>query len=197
MSPTTLELIDDALLLGQLQEDNTDAFTSLYKKYWQKVYSDAYKCLKDQHLAKDIVQEIFTYLWLKRDTIEIDNLPAYLKVAVRNRVFKQIAKQKKTHPFFSFLDATPAPFAKADNNLLWKEFIKLYDELLLTLPSKRQFIFRLRFQEDLSTIDIAQKLRLSRKTVQNQLGKAIEQLRVSLQGLTLLLTLFTKIFENQ
>ncbi len=155
MSPTTLELIDDALLLRQLQEDNRDAFNSLYKKYWENVYSDAYKRLKDQHLAKDIVQEIFTYLWLKRDTIEIDNLPAYLKVAVRNRVFKQIAKQKKTHPFFSFPDATSAPFAKADNNLLWKEFIKSYEELLLTLPSKRQFIFRLRFQEDISTIDIA------------------------------------------
>jgi RNA polymerase sigma factor (sigma-70 family) len=46
------------------------------------------------------------------------------------------------------------------------------------LPPKRQQIFRLRFHDDIPTKTIASQMRISRKTVQNQLGKAIEQLRV-------------------
>jgi RNA polymerase sigma-70 factor (ECF subfamily) len=67
--------------------------------------------------------------------------------------------------------------------VLWKEFFRSYEALLQSLPTKRQAIFRLHFHEDLPTKDIAAKLGLSRKTVQNQLGKAIEKLRISLSHL--------------
>ncbi len=68
----------------------------------------------------------------------------------------------------------------ADSTINTKELNIAYEALINNLPLKRQKIFRLRFQEDLPTITIADKLGLSRKTVQNQLGKAIEQLRISL-----------------
>jgi RNA polymerase sigma-70 factor (ECF subfamily) len=70
--------------------------------------------------------------------------------------------------------------SKADAPLLWKEFFKMYEIFLESLPPKRQEIFRLRYQEDLSTKEISEQLSISRKTVQNQLGKAIETLKVCL-----------------
>ena len=183
---------NDAELLQQVEQGSKHAFNVLYEKHWSQTYSNAYKRLRDDDQAKDVVQEIFTHIWLKKETLHIDNLPAYLNIAVRNRVFKLIEKQKLIHPFFDILETMPATYLQADENLLWKEFFRSYEALLTTLPPKRQLIFRLRFQEDLPTKDIAVQLGLSRKTVQNQLGKAVEQLRISLlQLLTLLITLLS------
>ena len=171
---------NDALLLQQVAENNAGSFKLLYEKYWGQIYSDAYKRLKDSDQAKDIVQEIFTSIWLRRETLKIDHLPAYLTVAVRNKVFKVLAKQKLTHPCFSFPEAIATASHQPDANLLRQEFFRSYEDLLKKLPPRKQAIFRLRFQEDLSTADIAHRLGLSRKTVQNQLGRVIEHLKVYL-----------------
>jgi RNA polymerase sigma-70 factor (ECF subfamily) len=189
-SLTNLDFSNDEFLLHQVEQGNKQSFNLLFEKYWGKAYADAYKRLKDSDQAKDIVQEIFTHIWLNRATLHILNLPAYLNTAVRNRVIKIVARQKLTHPFFSVLENMPEKVFQADSSLLWKEFYKAYEELVTTFPPKRQLIFRLRFQNDLPTKDIAQQLGLSRKTVQNQLGKAIEKLKVSLLPLSILVISF-------
>lgn len=185
---------DDVLLLQQIERGCAHSFNVLYEKYWAKAYADAYKRLKDPDQAKDIVQEIFTHIWVKRETVHIKNMPAYLNIAVRNKVFKLVEKQKHIHPFFDILEHMPATYLQADDNLLWKEFLISYEALLNTLPTKRQVIFRLHFQEDLPTRDIASQLGISRKTVQNQLGKAMEALKISL--LPLLPILFLLLFAE-
>jgi RNA polymerase sigma factor (sigma-70 family) len=171
------EVQDDRILLLQLQEGKRTAFNILYNKYWEQTYSNAYKRLRDEDQAKDIVQEIFVSIWVNRHS-PINNLPAYLSISVRNQVFKLAAKSKNLTPYLEIFDNIPAQNEKADANLLWQEFYSSYEKLLLTLPPKRQQIFRLRFHDDIPTKTIASQMRISRKTVQNQLGKAIEQLRV-------------------
>ncbi len=171
------EVQDDKMLLLQLQEGKRTAFNILYNKYWEQTYSNAYKRLRDEDQAKDIVQEIFVSIWVNRHS-PINNLPAYLSISVRNQVFKLAAKNKNLTPYLEVFDNIPARNEMADANLLWQEFYQSYEQLLLTLPPRRQQIFRLRFHDDISTKTIASQMRISRKTVQNQLGKAIEQLRV-------------------
>ena len=177
---------DDALLLLQIRQNSKSAFNQLFEKYWETAYSSAYRRLKDADQAKDIVQDIFTHIWLHRATDQIQNFPAYLNTAIRNKVIKIATRQKNTHPFFNPLENFSEKAANADQSLLWKEFYIAYEAWLNSLPPQRQTIFRLRFHDDLPTKDIASRLGLSRKTVQNQLGKAIEKLRVSLTSLWVL-----------
>lgn len=171
---------DDLELLQKISEGNTQAFDALFERYWQQGYTDAYRRLNDREEAKDVVQEIFTHIWANRETLQIQNFPGYLHVAIRNKVIKVIARKKTTHPFFDFLDEAAVATSRADSNLLWKEFLKAYEILIESLPPKRQEIFRMRYHEDLSTKVIAEKMGISRKTVQNQLGKAIDTLKVAL-----------------
>ena len=189
----TPEYSDEQLLL-QMQYGDGQAFDLLYEKYWEKTFSDAYKRLRNKEQSKDIVQDIFTDIWLRRDVIRITNLPGYLQVAVRNRVLKLLEKQKHSHPFFDAIENLPALHHFADSNLLWKELAASYDALVATLPPKRQQIFRMRYQDDLTTTEIASTLQVSRKTVQNQLTRAIEQLKVSLSHIFLFLILLGNIF---
>ena len=171
---------NDQVLINQIKEGNSEAFEILFDKYWDFAYSNAYKRLKNTEDAKDIVQEIFVHIWQNRSSLHINNVPAYLHVSVRNRVFKQIAFRKKSHPFFQLPDHLVSESVGADHKILSEEFEKSYEDLVKMLPPKRQEIFRLRFHEDLSTQDIANNLAITRKTVQNQIGKALETLKVSL-----------------
>ena len=184
---------DDALLLQQIEQGCKRAFNLLYEKHWGIAYSEAYRRLKDADQAKDVVQEIFTHIWLKKESLHINNLPAYLNTAIRNKVFKVVEKQKTFHPFLDILEDMPSTYLKADDNLLWKEFLISYEALLDSLPPKRQIIFRLHYQNDLPTKDIASQLGVSRKTVQNQLLKAIEKLKVSLLHFFVLLIILLSI----
>ncbi len=181
-----LDSFDDRLLLAEVQLGNKEAFNQLFNKYWESTYSAAYKRLKDADQAKDVVQEVFVSIWLRRESV-IHNLPAYLNTAVRNQVLKQVIKQERTSPFLDVLNNMPAAHQHADANIRWSEFYTAYEALLVTLPPKRQQIFRLRFHEDLTTTAIAAEMGITRKTVQNQLGKAIEQMRAILLSYSVVL----------
>ncbi len=193
MIRTEPKLPDDSLLLCQLTSGNKKAFGILFNKYWESSVNIAYKRTKDLNTSKDIVQEIFIQIWINRER-QIENLPAYLNIAIRNRVIKFFAKQKPIHPFFDVLDNISEKNSCADMQLIWKELLQSYEDLLESLPPKRRDIFRLRMQDGLPTKAIAMQLGIARKTVQNQLGKAIETLKISLIRLFtigILLAIFT------
>src|SRR6185312_13348452 len=171
MIDTKPKLSDDKLLLEQISSGNKKAFDILFNKYWESSVNIAYKRTKDIDAAKDIVQEIFTQIWINRQR-QIENLPAYLNIAIRNRVIKFFAKQKPINPFFDALDNISEKNSCADMQLIWKELLQSYQDILESLPPKRRDIFRLRMQDGLPTKAIAMQLGIARKTVQNQLSKA-------------------------
>lgn len=178
---------NDEMLLIQIKGGCKDSFNTLYNKYWDIAYSNAFKRLKDPDQAKDIVQEIFIKIWFN-DSV-ISNFPAYLNSAIRNQVFRLIAEQKKTSPFLDILYEIPS-LKGADSDMASEEFYKLYNFFISNLPPKRQHIFKLHFNENLTTKAIAEQMGITRKTVQNQLGKAIEQLRITLLPVIILMIMF-------
>lgn len=177
---------EDKFLLRRMQEGSSEAFDALYERYWEVVYSAAYKRLADADYAKDITQDIFLQLWTRREELHIDNLPGYLFTAVRNNVFKWLEKEQKYTPIPELLSQLEISRDQADAYILRKEFMDAYEMLVGSLTSSQQVIFKMRFNQDLSTEEIAEKLNISRKTVQNQLGKSIAQLRQSLTIICLL-----------
>ncbi len=174
---------DDQYLLDLMKADDESAFHLLYDKYWEQAYNAAYKRLKDADYAKDITQDIFLQFWSRRHELQLVSVPAYLYTAIRNNVFKWMEKEQRFTAIPDLLDLLVHERDQADVELLRKEFMQKYEALVNSLPAAQQTIFKLRFHEDLSTKEIAEKLDISRKTVQNQLGKSVNQLRDSLQVL--------------
>lgn len=172
---------EDDLLLLQIKANDGSAFDALYDKYWEQVYNAAYKRLKDSDQAKDITQDIFLQIWHKRNEMNIGHFAPYLFTAVRNNVFKWMQKEQKFTPIPELLAQLTQAKEQADAELLRKEFMLKYEALINTLTPSQQEIFRMRFHDDLSTKEIAEKLNITRKTVQNQLGKSVIQLRDSFE----------------
>lgn len=185
MIKSTDHNLDDQYLLTQMRGDDESAFHLLYDRYWEQVYNAAYKRLKDADYAKDITQDIFLQLWSRRKEIKIAFVPGYLYTAVRNNVFKWMEKEQRFTTIPDLLLCLERVSDQADVELLRKEFMAKYETLVSSLPPAQQVIFKLRFHEELSTKEIADQLNISRKTVQNQLGKSVNQLRDALDVLYL------------
>jgi RNA polymerase sigma-70 factor (ECF subfamily) len=169
---TANENADDRLLLRRMKENDEGAFTALYDKYWRLAYDTAYKRLNDTDLAKDLVQDIFVQLWNTRTSSDINNFPAWLTVAIRNNVYRYMQREKRLRSIKDLLLSVGSNNQEPDHKLLYKEFLVSYEKLINSLPEGQQTIFRLHYIDDLSTDLIAERLNISRKTVQNQLAKA-------------------------
>jgi len=182
---------EDCRLLEKLREDCVESFNMLYDKYWQTVYINSLKRLKNHDQAQDITQDIFASLWLRRSEQQIENLPAYLYSAVRNRVLNVFEREKRYIPIEQLLFDRPHPQNNpADALTLQNELLNRYQSLVGSLPSQRKMIFRKYYEEGRSTQEIASQLSLSRKTVQNQLCRAVTFLRTRLSQLFFLVMIF-------
>lgn len=179
MYPENVNNVGDNELLLQLSEGNKHAFDILYDRYWKLVFNTAFKRLNDMERSQDIAQDVFVQLWIRGTASPIENLPAYLNVAARNGVFKHLEKERKysTLPDTVELEAVRD---EADAKILHEEFLEAFDQLIESLPSQQRTIFRMRFEDDLSSQEIADRLQISPKTVRNQLGKALNRLKSSL-----------------
>lgn len=170
---------DDELLL-QLSEGSKPAFDVLYNRYWRLVFNTAFKRLNDMERAQDIAQDVFVQLWTRGSTSPIENLPAYLNVAARNGVFKHLEKEGRYAALPDAVAELEGTQGDADAKILHKEFLQAFQQLIDSLPEQQRIIFKMRFEEDLSSQEIADRLQISPKTVRNQLGKSLNKLRTSL-----------------
>lgn len=183
---------DDSLLLKQLRNDSKSAFDKLYQKYWKYVLNSTYVRIRDIDKAEDIAQDIFTKLWFRRGELSIHNLPAYLNTAVRNSVLTLMSKECRYIPINEKHLEIQSDYNNSDSEVLRKEFVRAYEELVNTLPVQQKTIFRMRYDSDLSTEEIALKVQLSPKTVRNHLGRALSTLRASLTTLLVMLIFLCK-----
>jgi len=187
-----LDSAEDSVLLARLSDGNKPAFDTLYNRYWKLVYQSALKRISDPEKAQDIAQDVFVQLWVRGSKSLIENLPAYLLVSARNAVFKVMEKEAR-------LTAVPvenspeleSPFDRADAGILHKEFLEAFGKLVDALPAQQRLIFKMRFEDDLSSQKIAEILNISPKTVRNQLGKVLSVLRQSMLIINLVIVAYS------
>nr|WP_068890392.1 sigma-70 family RNA polymerase sigma factor [Pedobacter panaciterrae] len=182
----------DSRLLAELRAGSRTAFDSLYEQYKKDVYLEASKRLHDPELAKDITQDVFTSLWLKASEMQIDNLPGYLFISIRNKVLRTIQRQDKFVPISDLLQDLIANKERPDQDLMYKELLAAYEKLVADLPDQQRIIYKMRYTENRSPEAIAEILGLSPKTVRNHLGKAISTLKASLMLIQIIIYLSEK-----
>jgi len=158
---------------------NPVVFEKIYNQYWSKLYLAAYNVLRDRQAAEDIVQEVLVQLWFKRDNATVANLGAFLFTAVRYKVFDVIRSGKIKQNFV--LKMAESPLCNdTEEQYREKELKGLLHQRISCLPEKCREIFILSRNQQLSTKEIASRLGITPKTVENQLTIAIKRLRASM-----------------
>ncbi|MFD1631747.1 RNA polymerase sigma factor [Pseudopedobacter beijingensis] len=183
------DYIVDNDLLSQLKAGDEAAFSKIYKTFWKELFNAAYKRLKDIEQSQDIVQNVFISLWDRRETVDIHNLGAYLHTSVKFQVFKHSVRSPNTSEFLAAFENILVSPLSPENTMLEKEILGLVKSWIDALPKKRREIFLLHYHDGLTTAEIADLLKVSRKTVQNQLNTASTHLRLRLAQILSLLIL--------
>lgn len=174
---------ENTILIGALCGGSKIAFEKLYNRFWDRLYLAAYNIIRDKQVCEDIVQEIFCQLWMRRSSLAIKNLEAYLFTAVRFQVFRCINDKKCRNNFVMELSTLPADFFNSQRSN--KEIEEALKSGIEKLPEKCGEIFHLSRQEHLSNKEIALRLNISIKTVENQITIAIKKMRKHLSPWTL------------
>jgi len=175
-------LSDNELCL-LLRSGDSHAFTEIYNRYGSALLQKAYNRLRDKEQCRDIVQNVFTALWDRREDADIANLSAYLHSATRFQVINAATRNPRPSLFTDSFDELLHSPLTVEDTLLEKEVLRLVELFILALPPKRREIFIRRYQQAQTTSEISQDLDISRKTVQNQLKTAEDALRARLAHL--------------
>ncbi len=149
-------------------------FSEAFNTYFTPLCQYAYVFCKDEDHAKEIVQIVFIKLWEKREDLTIKNLTSYLYQAVKNRALNHVRDQKKTIVLYQQADAPVEEERKPELG------IESLHEAIALLPDRCKEIFVLKRMNGMTYKQISEKLSLSEKTVENQMGIALKKLKESL-----------------
>lgn len=171
-------------MITQLKKGNRMAFKVIYDQYWDDLFQAAYNVLKDENIAKDVIQEVFTDFWNRIHHIEISNLSGYLYKAVRFQSLKQLRRAglQDIHDLkFQEVLAVNNTQEQLDFNQLEESIEKSLGEL----PEKYKEVFEMSRYYNMSNKQIAEKLNLSTRTVEWYIHTVLKHLRTSLTILVL------------
>ncbi|SEP32753.1 MULTISPECIES: RNA polymerase sigma-70 factor [unclassified Mucilaginibacter] len=179
MNCVETHILTDERLIALIRENDLTAFERIYNKYWSKLYLSAYNILRDRQVSEDVTQEVLVNLWLKRASLQLNSLNAYLYTSVRYQVFNVIRSGKVRADLFNHLEELFSNNGGEDL-LSEKDINRLLDQGVAELPEKCRQIFIMSRKEHLSTKQIAERLGIAPKTVENQLTVALGRLRKTL-----------------
>ena len=194
MTTKKSEINSDKKLWSLVQKGNEQAFNLLFDKYWEVLTISAFKVLKNRETAQDVVQELFANLWLKRASLEVDHMASYLHGAIKFRVLNHIRQQKMSMVDLDFVDSfqniqTPEAL------LTFSELDGVLKEAISQLPDQCRKVFKMSRFDHMSNKEIAEKLGLSVRTVENHIAHAIRLLRPKVTSVIFLFPVFGDLFR--
>jgi len=169
-------------LWAKIRIGDTSAMKALYQGCYQQLYVYGFRLIADKEKTKDNIHELFCELWEKRDSLQqVNHVPAYLKICLRNKLLKQIKQDMLTANMDDFPEVERLKEQSYEDLLIAAQMnaasqYKLKMGLEQLTPAQREVI-KLKFFEGLDYEAIAQTLNLKHRTVYNHAHTAITQLR--------------------
>jgi RNA polymerase sigma-70 factor (family 1) len=186
------DLHTDEELFALIKEGDHRAYTQIFDRFYIVLYLHAFKILEDEDEAKDVVQELFENIWMKRDFLSLNgSVSSYLYACTRNMVLNLIAHKKVRGRYLDSLEAFMGRETYlTDFYVREKELKRIIEKEIASLPQKMGEIFKLSRTECLSHREIASKLKLSELTVKTQVKRALKLLKPKLDFLLGLVLIF-------
>ncbi len=167
----------------RIQQGDVKEFEKIFRKYYASLCLFARKYANDMDSAEEIVQDFFYTYWKNRQSIKIrGSLQAYIYQSVKNRALKAIEhKQVRQRYATNMKQQLEEQFEPEARTLEASEMERAIEQTLNQLPERCRQIFILSRFEGLKYQEIAQKLTISIKTVEANMGKALQHFRANLK----------------
>ncbi|MEY3239546.1 MAG: hypothetical protein RIR11_984 [Bacteroidota bacterium] len=173
--------LSDEILAKRLTAGDKPAFDVVFKRHYKMVVNVIYKYIDDASYSEDLAQAVFVKLWNNHQKLEIHtSLSSYLRKAGINGALNHISTKKR----FIFSEPEKWEAELLDTSAEENEQIHEEEQLELQLhkainqlPEKCRIVFKLNRFEGFSHKEIADKLDITPKTIENHMTKALRLLK--------------------
>lgn len=184
-------LLSGQELADALHNGDKVMFGQVFEIYYERLCNYANTFLNNIEEAEEMVQDMFLILWEKRETIEIHtSVKSYLYQAVHNQSLNRIKhyKVRQTHAdYVQYHDGSIEN--SGDAKMIGDELEMKINEVVNSLPDQCRRVFQLSRFENFTYAEISQQLNISKKTIENHMGKALRIMREMLKDYLPLLIL--------
>ncbi|MDD4589873.1 MAG: RNA polymerase sigma-70 factor [Parabacteroides sp.] len=173
--------------LTNLSEGDHRSYELLFLTYHPKIYHFLCGFIKNEAEAYDMTQEIFYKVWMNREMMgEVKSFKAYLFTMARHMVYNHyehsLVKEKYTLSQLNQSDTY-----EPEQDMFAKDLSLLIDLVISQMPEQRQRIFKMSRKKGFSNDEIASRLNIHKRTVENHISNALRDLRKALQHVSFLL----------
>jgi RNA polymerase sigma-70 factor (family 1) len=168
----------------RIRVGDSTAFEALFRSYHAALCAFAYRYLGARDLAEEMVQEVFLFVWERRETWQVrTSVKSYLFTAVRNAALsylrhERVVRRRETEA----LELLEMPLASADLEVAAAETTAAVQRAVGRLPERCRLVFTLHREHGLTYAEVADVLGISPRTVEVQMGRALKSLRKALAG---------------
>jgi len=178
-----------------LKDGNLWAYNELFDRYGKRLHRFAIAYLKSTENAEEIVQDVFLKIWNNRKDLSPDkSFESYLFTIAKNGILNTIRKSKSEQAYLNFAILHPGKDVLLDEELDFNELERAYSNAVDQLSPRRKEIFLLSRVHSLSNAEIAERMNISSKTVENQMTSALAEIRKNLRTLGFSAITFFELF---
>lgn len=182
---------DDSALLTQIYLGNDLAFKQVYHRYSKKVYTFAFRLLRSEMLAEEVMQECMLKVWnIVKNGKEIDNLEAYFRTTAKNlslNTLRKIESESRVRDFS--LENWDESHTDTEEAILLNDARRILEDAINLLPPQQRLVFQLCHQQGLTYDEAASQMGISSKTVAVHMKLALRFVRVYIKKASDLLAL--------
>lgn len=171
----------DQQLFQLIAEGDESAFREIFERYTPRLHPFVTGIVKENAIAREIVQEVFLRLWLNRSTAaDIEKPSSWLYRVASNLSLTWFRRRNLEMQVLQNIGRDENSFEE-EERLHVKELQQLIQQAVQALPPKRRTIFNLSREQGLGRREIARQLDISENTVKNQLGIALKFIQDHIQ----------------
>lgn len=169
-------------LFQRMKDDDYLAFEAIFKATYRRLCAYAHQLVISHELAEEIVDDVFCNIWRNRKRIHItSSFQSYLIRSVRNRSLDCLRQSRDERKYvLEQAERLECRQSIASEKMIYEELCQQIDAVVKNLPEQCGLIFRMSRYQDLSYREIANTLKISIKTVDTQIGRALKSIRKSL-----------------
>lgn len=182
--------MDELILIERLKRNDRNAYSELFDRYFDKLFTFALNMVFREDVANDIVQEVFIAIYEKSVfTNYKGSLKAYLYMSVRNRCYNYL-RDAKVEDRNMALYAEAAVYSDSVDVIDEEEILEKIRQVMDELPDRCREVCLLRFVQGYKYSDIAKQLSMNENTVKVQLHRGMEKIKESFSKTDFTLILF-------
>jgi len=190
------DTISETDLVLSLKDGNLRAFGELFDRYGKRLFHFSMGYLKSTQNAEEIVQDVFLKIWMNKEELSAQkSVESYMFTIAKNGILNTIRKSKSEQVYLNYAKLHPEKDILLDDELDFNELEKAYKDAIEQLSPRRKEIYLLSKEQFLSNAEIAVMMKISIKTVENQMTSAISEVRKNLRSLGFSGIIFFELFR--